>query len=174
MFRIYRDVRFSKDKSPYKPYASAHFSMGKGVHGPGYYLHLQPGQSFLAGGMWMPEQMAQAQHKDKLKALGLEIDPESLADPTASPLGAVVSLGGCSASFVSPDGLIATNHHCATGALQYNSTPDDNLLQKGYLAKTRADEKWNGPGARVMVTQSLRDVTKEMRDGLAAMFSRAA
>jgi uncharacterized protein (TIGR02453 family) len=55
MFRIYRDVRFSKDKSPYKPYASAHFSMGKGVHGPGYYLHLQPGQCFVAGGMWMPE-----------------------------------------------------------------------------------------------------------------------
>jgi uncharacterized protein (TIGR02453 family) len=55
MFRIYRDVRFSKDKSPYKPYASAHFSMGKGVHGPGYYLHVQPGECFLAGGMWMPE-----------------------------------------------------------------------------------------------------------------------
>ena len=55
MFRIYRDVRFSKDKSPYKPYATAHFSMGKGVHGPGYYLHLQPGECFLAGGMWMPE-----------------------------------------------------------------------------------------------------------------------
>jgi uncharacterized protein (TIGR02453 family) len=55
MFRIYRDVRFSKDKSPYKPYASAHFSMGKGAHGPGYYLHLQPGQCFVAGGMWMPE-----------------------------------------------------------------------------------------------------------------------
>jgi uncharacterized protein (TIGR02453 family) len=55
MFRIYRDVRFSKDKSPYKPYASAHFSMGKSAHGPGYYLHLQPGQCFVAGGMWMPE-----------------------------------------------------------------------------------------------------------------------
>jgi uncharacterized protein (TIGR02453 family) len=55
MFRIYRDVRFSKDKSPYKPYASAHFPMGKGVHGPGYYLHLQPGRCFVAGGMWMPE-----------------------------------------------------------------------------------------------------------------------
>jgi uncharacterized protein (TIGR02453 family) len=55
MFRIYRDVRFSRDKSPYKPYASAHFSMGKGVHGPGYYFHVQPGECFLAGGMWMPD-----------------------------------------------------------------------------------------------------------------------
>ncbi|HEX9776229.1 MAG TPA: DUF2461 domain-containing protein [Actinomycetota bacterium] len=56
LFRIYRDVRFSKDKSPYKTHAGAHFQVGgKGVHGPGYYLHLQPGECFLAGGMWMPE-----------------------------------------------------------------------------------------------------------------------
>ena len=56
LFRIYRDVRFSKDKSPYKTHAGAHFPVGgKGVHGPGYYLHLEPGQCFVAGGMWMPE-----------------------------------------------------------------------------------------------------------------------
>jgi uncharacterized protein (TIGR02453 family) len=56
LFRIYRDVRFSKDKSPYKTHAGAHFqSGGKGVHGPGFYLHVQPGECFVAGGMWMPE-----------------------------------------------------------------------------------------------------------------------
>ena len=56
LFRIYRDVRFSKDKSPYKTHAAAHFqSGGKGVHGPGYYLHLEPGECFIGGGMWMPE-----------------------------------------------------------------------------------------------------------------------
>lgn len=59
MFRIYRDVRFSKDKSPYKTYGGAHFQLGgKGVHGPGYYLHLEPGACFVAGGMWMPEPKA--------------------------------------------------------------------------------------------------------------------
>lgn len=59
LFRIYRDVRFSKDKSPYKTHAGAHFQVGgKGVHGPGYYLHLEPGQCFVAGGMWMPEPKA--------------------------------------------------------------------------------------------------------------------
>ena len=59
LFRIYRDVRFSKDKSPYKTHAGAHFQLGgKGVHGPGYYLHLEPGQCFIAGGMWMPEAKA--------------------------------------------------------------------------------------------------------------------
>ena len=59
LFRIYRDVRFSKDKSPYKTHAGAHFPVGgKAVHGPGYYLHLQPGECFVAGGMWMPEPKA--------------------------------------------------------------------------------------------------------------------
>ena len=54
MFRIYRDVRFSKDKSPYKTHAGAHFQIGrKGTHGPGYYLHLEPGTCFVAGGIWM-------------------------------------------------------------------------------------------------------------------------
>ena len=48
--------RLSKDKSPYKTHAAAHFqSGGKGVHGPGYYLHLEPGECFIGGGMWMPE-----------------------------------------------------------------------------------------------------------------------
>jgi uncharacterized protein (TIGR02453 family) len=56
MFRIHRDVRFSKDKSPYKTHVGAHFPFGgKDVHGPGYYLHLEPGGCFLAGGIWMPE-----------------------------------------------------------------------------------------------------------------------
>lgn len=56
LFRIHRDVRFSKDKNPYKTHAGAHFQLGgKGVHGPGYYLHLEPGECFVAGGMWMPE-----------------------------------------------------------------------------------------------------------------------
>ncbi|HKI29301.1 MAG TPA: DUF2461 domain-containing protein [Actinomycetota bacterium] len=56
LFRIHRDVRFSRDKSPYKTHAGAHFQLGgKGVHGPGYYLHLEPGGCFVAGGMWMPE-----------------------------------------------------------------------------------------------------------------------
>ena len=120
------------------------------------------------GGMWMPHQIAGA-HAAKLKELGLAIDPASLADPTSGVLGAVVSLGGCSASFVSPEGLIATNHHCATGALQHNSTAQANLLKDGWLAKTRAEEKNNGPTARVFVTQKVSDVTEKVRAGLDAI-----
>ena len=56
-FRIYRDVRFSKDKRPYKTNMGASFSAaGKGMGKPGYYLHIEPGnKSFIAGGLFMPE-----------------------------------------------------------------------------------------------------------------------
>jgi hypothetical protein len=116
------------------------------------------------GGMWMPHQVKE--HAAKLKELGLAIDPAALADPTSGVLSAVVSLGGCSASFISPEGLIATNHHCATAALQHNSSPTANLLKDGFLAKTRADEKNNGPQARVFVTRAVTSVTSKMRDGI--------
>ncbi|ROH97732.1 DUF2461 domain-containing protein [Chryseobacterium daecheongense] len=55
LFRIYRDTRFSKDKSPYKTNFGASLGMGKGSQKGGYYLHLEPKKSFLAGGIYMPE-----------------------------------------------------------------------------------------------------------------------
>jgi hypothetical protein len=127
----------------------------------------QPARFENPGGMWMPHQLGA--HAAKLKELGLAIDPAALTDPTSGVLSAVVSLGGCSASFVSPDGLVATNHHCATGALQHNSTPSENLLEGGFLAKTRGDEKNNGPQARVLVTRAVTDVTPKVMDGIAKL-----
>ena len=119
------------------------------------------------GGMWLPEQLAL--QKETFKGAGFAIDAQALTKPTEFPLGAVVSLGGCSASFVSPDGLIITNHHCVTGALQFASDPKDpakNYMKLGFVAKTRAEEKSGGPALRVFVTRSLTDVTSKMRDGL--------
>ncbi len=57
LFRIYRDTRFSKDKSPYKTHAAAQFRhrAGKDVHAPGFYLHLEPGQVFMGAGIWHPD-----------------------------------------------------------------------------------------------------------------------
>jgi len=57
MFRIYRDVRFSKDKSPYKTAAALQFrhEQGKDVHAPGFYLHLEPGSVFAGCGIWHPD-----------------------------------------------------------------------------------------------------------------------
>jgi hypothetical protein len=119
------------------------------------------------GGMWMPNQIPA--HAAKLKELGLAIDPAQLSDPTSGVLSAIVSLGGCSASFISAEGLIATNHHCATGALQHNSTPAQNLLEQGFLAKTRAEERNSGPQARMFVTRSVTDVTPKVMDGIAKL-----
>ena len=54
LFRIYRDVRFSKDKTPYQPHFAGSFSRsGKELRG-GYYLRIRPGETFLAGGFWEP------------------------------------------------------------------------------------------------------------------------
>lgn len=57
LFRIYRDVRFSKDKSPYKTAAGIQFrhKSGKNVHAPGFYLHLEPGNVFAGSGIWHPD-----------------------------------------------------------------------------------------------------------------------
>lgn len=117
------------------------------------------------GGMWMPEQLPA--FASELTRLGLALEPVRLADPTLAPLAAVVSLGGCSASFVSPQGLIITNHHCVSGALQFNSTPGRNLLEQGFLAETLDQEVWAGPTARVYVTRALVDVSEEITADLA-------
>jgi uncharacterized protein (TIGR02453 family) len=57
MFRIYRDTRFSKDKSPFKIMAAAQFrhQSGKDVHAPGFYLHLEPANVFVGAGLWHPD-----------------------------------------------------------------------------------------------------------------------
>jgi hypothetical protein len=117
------------------------------------------------GGMWLPAQLG-SEHAGALKRLGLELDPAARSDPRQPPLGAVVSLGGCSASFVSAEGLVVTNHHCVTGSLQYNSTPEQNLLEDGFLAKAASDELSIGPTGRVYVTQAFTDVTERMRRGI--------
>lgn len=57
LFRIYRDTRFSKDKTPYKTTAGIHFrhDAGKDAHAPGYYLHLEPAGVFVGSGIWSPD-----------------------------------------------------------------------------------------------------------------------
>jgi uncharacterized protein (TIGR02453 family) len=56
MFRIHRDVRFSRDKSPYKTSVAAHFThhAGKAIHSPGFYFHLSPQDVFVGSGIWHP------------------------------------------------------------------------------------------------------------------------
>jgi uncharacterized protein (TIGR02453 family) len=99
MFRIYRDVRFAKDKSPYKTNAGLHFrhALGRDAHVPGYYMHFAVDEVFIGGGIWMPEPdaLAKVRHAiadgatawkkvltDKAFAKSFKgIDGESLARP---------------------------------------------------------------------------------------------
>ncbi len=92
MFRIYRDIRFSEDKSPYKTHASAYFAHTKSrqkVHVPGYYLHIEPSGSFAAGGVWHPDTptltfirkyiVQQTAAWKKVRSTGLELEGDMLA-----------------------------------------------------------------------------------------------
>lgn len=68
LFRIYRDTRFSRDKSPYKTAAGLSFrhAAGRDVHGPVFYLHLEPGTVFAAAGLWHPPAEAVKQVRDAI------------------------------------------------------------------------------------------------------------
>ncbi len=68
LFRIYRDVRFSKDKRPYKTNTGVQFrhSRGKDVHAPGYYLHLEPDNVFAAAGIWRPDSKTAGKIRDAI------------------------------------------------------------------------------------------------------------
>ena len=70
MFRIYRDVRFARDKAPYKLHAACHFrhSLGKDAHAPGFYMHFAPGEVFFGGGLWVPPSEALAKVRGVIAA----------------------------------------------------------------------------------------------------------
>ena len=120
-------------------------------------------------GQWQPHQLPQL--KAELKRIGITMPAEKLADLSKHPMSAIVSLGGCSASFVSPDGLVVTNHHCGYGSIQRNSTPEKNYIVDGFLARTRAEELPGGPNALVYVTDKVENVTDRVLKGLSAGLS---
>lgn len=94
-----------------------------------------------------------------LKKAGLKISVNEIYNPKGiSLIDALVSLGGCTGSFVSPDGLIITNHHCAFGDINAASTPERNYLKNGFSAKTRQDEIPNRR-SQVSIMESYEDVS---------------
>lgn len=127
---------------------------------------LLPLAAHAGEGMWVPQQLPEI--AAPLKQAGLKLDPKRLADLTGDPMGAVVSLGGCTASFVSPQGLVITNHHCAYGAIQLNSTPEKNLMVDGFNAARRDQELQAGPNARIYVLESIQDVGDQVKAAIAA------
>jgi len=120
-------------------------------------------------GMWQPHQLPQLEKT--LKAMGLKVPPKKMSTLTSFPMNAIISLGGCTASFVSPKGLAVTNHHCAYGSIQYNSSAEKNLLADGFLAKDFSQELPASPGSRVYVTESLENVSDKIMSGLSVELS---
>jgi hypothetical protein len=116
-------------------------------------------------GQWLPSQLSQL-GSERLQRLGLKIPTEQLWNGTGGLLQAAVNYSGCSAGFVSKDGLIVTNHHCAYPAIQALSTPAQDRLSTGYLARSRADELPAQGRGEVDVLAEISDVTTMVRDAI--------
>ena len=86
---------------------------------------------------------------------------------------AVRLTGGCSASFVSGEGLILTNHHCVASCLEENSTAENNILANGFTARTRAEER-KCAGQQAEVVTSIRDVTADVKAAIGTATGEAA
>ncbi|MEN4903024.1 S46 family peptidase [Luteimonas sp. TWI1416] len=108
-------------------------------------------------GMWLPGQLPDL--AAQMRQAGFRGDARALADVTRPPLSAVVRVGGGTGAFVSGDGLLLTNHHVAYGVIQYNSSPERDIIDAGFIADGRADERPSNPDFRVLVTVGFDQVT---------------
>lgn len=117
-------------------------------------------------GMWTVDDFPAARMKADY---GWAPDQKWLDDVRAS---AVRLTGGCSASFVSGQGLILTNHHCVASCLFDNSTGADDLLDKGYVAARREDEK-KCPGQQAEVVTKIEDVTGDIKAAIGSLTGEA-
>lgn len=113
-------------------------------------------------GMYPPDKVAGLDLKKK----GLKIKPEEIYNPNGGGLtDAIIRLSiGCSAEFVSPDGLILTNHHCGFDALVSASTPERDLVETGFNAGSRSGEI-SAKDYSITLTQRVEDVTAKVRGG---------
>lgn len=103
LFRIYRDIRFSADKSPYKTNVGCNFRhrVGKDVHAPGFYVHISPNEIFFGGGIWKPPTPVLNKIRDEIVA-----QPEAWQNIVRSPkfVKSVGSLGECEMLMNAPRG----------------------------------------------------------------------
>lgn len=98
-------------------------------------------------------------HKLDLKKAGLKIDQNEVYNPNGiSLVDALVNVGGCTGSFVSNEGLIITNHHCAFSAVQLASTPENDYLNNGFVAKTH-EQEIEAKGLTCRITDSYEDIS---------------
>ena len=107
--------------------------------------------AFADEGMWTFDNLP----RDALKAKYAFTPDQAWVDHA---MRASVNLGGCSASFISKEGLVLTNHHCVAGCLQQISSAQKNYLQDGFLAK-KHEEEMQCPTTEVSRLEQITDVT---------------
>lgn len=101
-------------------------------------------------------------HKLDLKKAGLKIDQNEIYNPNGTSLvDALVNVGGCTGSFISNEGLIITNHHCAFSAVQLASTPEHDYLNNGFVAQTH-EQEIEAKGLTCRITDSYEDVSDKV------------
>jgi hypothetical protein len=115
-------------------------------------------------GMW-PLYMLDKLPWDSLRAHGLSLTQEQIYSPKGGGIADAIVAVGATGTFVSPEGLVVTNHHVAFGAVQQQSTLEQNFLRDGFYAATKADEI-PAIGYHVAVTVSISDVTPRVLKGI--------
>ncbi|MEJ2880836.1 S46 family peptidase [Pedobacter sp. GR22-6] len=106
-------------------------------------------------------------HKVDLKKAGLKISQNEIYNPNGTSLvDALVNVGGCTGSFVSNEGLIITNHHCAFSAVQQASTPEHDYLTNGFVAKSH-EQEIEAKGLTCRITDSYEDVSDKVLGAVA-------
>lgn len=107
-------------------------------------------------------------HKAGLKRAGLQINEKDIYNPGQIGLvDALVRVSGCSGSFVSPNGLIITNHHCAFSAVQLASSPTHNYLQNGFVANSY-EQEIEARGLTIRITDSYEDISKQILNAVSS------
>ena len=125
--------------------------------------YVTPTFALFDEGMYMPDKIATIRD---LKKRGLKLKPEEIYNPAGGGLtDAIIRLSiGCSAEFVSPEGLILTNHHCAFDALVSASTPGNDLVENGFKADNRGGEI-SAKDYSIYITERSEDVTAKINAG---------
>lgn len=131
---------------------------------------LRPFLAFLAAlcllpdeGQWLPTQIRDFDW-DQLKARGMQLTKDEFWHPErGGVLSATVQINGCTASFVSADGLLVTNHHCGFGAVSELSTVEHNYLRDGFAAEDR-ERELPARGMTASVLLRIEDVTKVVHE----------
>jgi hypothetical protein len=126
-----------------------------------------PGVARADEGMWTFDAFPAARMK---AAYGWAPDQAWLDRTRAA---AVRLTGGCSASFVSDTGLILTNHHCVATCIEENSTASDNILEKGFTARSNAQEK-KCAGQQAEVVTAIADVSPQIKAAIGSLTGEAA